>query len=210
MYHNVIAAIEGRSRPRRGQLPAARTRSIGTSGDRRKRRRWESNPLEPGCSRSPGRLAPASSERSIMMSPPGIEPGPRPSQSRVLVRHTPRTIVSVSPARESNPALRLRRPPCARHTRENRSSLHMPSPGIEPGLQPSESCVLIRHTPRAFQAVHPERAEFELRRSDARRVQNVRANRARTSGRRSSCHQAEAWLAQLMASERPTHPQGPQ
>jgi hypothetical protein len=25
------------------------------------RRRWESNPLEPGCSRSPGRLAPASS-----------------------------------------------------------------------------------------------------------------------------------------------------
>jgi hypothetical protein len=65
------------------------------------------------------------------MSPPGIEPGPRPSQSRVLVRHTPRTIVSASPARESNPALRLRRPPCARHTRENRSS---PCPRQESNL----------------------------------------------------------------------------
>ncbi len=34
----------------------------------------------------------------------------------------------------------------------------MPSPGIEPGLQPSESCVLIRHTPRAFKMPHSMRA----------------------------------------------------
>jgi hypothetical protein len=56
------------------------------------------------------------------MSSPGIEPGPRPSQSRVRVRHTPRTIIGTGPltsppTRESNPALRLRRPPCVRHTR---------------------------------------------------------------------------------------------
>ena len=56
------------------------------------------------------------------MSSPGIEPGPRPSQSRVRVRHTPRTSIEKRPSeepptRESNPALRLRRPPCIRHTR---------------------------------------------------------------------------------------------
>jgi hypothetical protein len=54
------------------------------------------------------------------MSSPGIEPGLRPSRSRVRIRHTPRTFFRVlvpSPARESDPALRLRRPPCVRHTR---------------------------------------------------------------------------------------------
>ena len=58
-------------------------------------------------------------------------------------------MISRSPARESNPALRFRRPPCARHTRRD-SAESMPSPGIEPGLQPSEGRVRIRHTPRAF------------------------------------------------------------
>src|SRR5262249_7451781 len=35
------------------------------------------------------------------------------------IRHTPRTR---SPARESDPVLRLRRPPCTRHTRGERSA----------------------------------------------------------------------------------------
>ena len=52
------------------------------------------------------------------MPSPGIEPGLRPSQGRVRVRsHSEDVEPLESPARESNPALRLRRPPCARHTR---------------------------------------------------------------------------------------------
>ena len=53
------------------------------------------------------------------MSSPGVEPGLRPSQGRVQIPHTPRTIMlsEASPARESNPVSRLRRPPCVRHTR---------------------------------------------------------------------------------------------
>jgi hypothetical protein len=44
------------------------------------------------------------------------------------------------PTRESNPALRLRRPPCVRHTRgETRS--RVPLPGVEPGPRPSEGRV---------------------------------------------------------------------
>jgi hypothetical protein len=62
-----------------------------------------------------------------------------------------------SPARESDPALRLRRPPCARHTRGDSRRAPgrderpggMPSPGVEPGLRPSEGRVRFRHTPRA-------------------------------------------------------------
>jgi hypothetical protein len=79
------------------------------------RRRWESNPLEPGCSRSPGRLAPASTKEC-------------PRQELNLVHDLRRVVCesvtlrgrdqAESPARESNSALRLRRPPCARHTRE--------------------------------------------------------------------------------------------
>jgi hypothetical protein len=60
------------------------------------------------------------------MPSPGIEPGLRPSRGRVRIRHTPRTkhACRQSPTRESNPALRLRRPPCAQHTRrESHNSL---------------------------------------------------------------------------------------
>jgi hypothetical protein len=94
------------------------------------------------------------------MPSPGIEPGPRPSQGRVRIRHTPRTRFRAdrqSPARESDPALRLRRPPCLRHTRgedrcrpaRDERTGTMPSPGVEPGLRPSEGRVRFRHTPRA-------------------------------------------------------------
>ena len=86
------------------------------------------------------------SARKKGMFSPGIEPGLRPSQSRVRIRHTPRTaevesgelrVESCLPgqaiasqlwtlhsqlseclAEESNPVLRLRRPPCLRHTRQ--------------------------------------------------------------------------------------------
>ncbi len=68
----------------------------------------------------PGALRPPALPRRAMSSP-GIEPGLRPSQGRVRVRHTPRTSIETRPleppTRESNPALRLRRPPCVRHTR---------------------------------------------------------------------------------------------
>jgi hypothetical protein len=95
------------------------------------------------------------------MPSPGIEPGPRPSQGRVRIRHTPRTRCRAdreSPARESDPALRLRRPPCLRHTRgedrcrpgRDERTGTMPSPGVEPGLRPSEGRVRFHHTPRAF------------------------------------------------------------
>ena len=43
--------------------------------------------------------------------------------------------VAEPPTRESNPALRLRGPPCVRHTRGE--SERVPSPGVEPGLRPS-------------------------------------------------------------------------
>ena len=91
-----------------------------------------------------------SSVKNDRMPSPGIEPGPRPSQSRMRIRHTPRTTMRTnSPARESDPALRLRRPPCARHTRGERTE-KVPSPGVEPGPRPSEGRVRIRHTPRAI------------------------------------------------------------
>ncbi len=46
------------------------------------------------------------------VSLPGIEPGPRPSQSRVRIRHTPRTDQFQYLTRELNTVLRFRRPPC--------------------------------------------------------------------------------------------------
>ena len=93
----------------------------------------------------PGGLASAQpTHEQCSMSSPGVEPGLRPSQGRVRIPHTPRTVAdrSRSPARESNPAWRLRTPPCFRHTRED-SCLEpvMPSPGVEPGLRPSEGRV---------------------------------------------------------------------
>lgn len=61
------------------------------------------------------------SSETDRMSPPGVEPGPRPSQGRVPSLTPQRQVdktAEKSPARESNPVLRLRRPPCVPHTRE--------------------------------------------------------------------------------------------
>ena len=40
---------------------------------------------------------PSGSSVIKQMSPPGIEPGPRPSQGRMRIRHTPRTFGQMSP-----------------------------------------------------------------------------------------------------------------
>lgn len=49
---------------------------------------------------------------SVKVSLPGIEPGPRPSQGRMQIRHTPRTFAFQYLADESNVVLELRRLPC--------------------------------------------------------------------------------------------------
>ena len=52
-------------------------------------------------------------ELTTKVSPPGIEPGLRPSQGRVRIRHTPRTLLFVQhPAEESNPVWQIRSLPC--------------------------------------------------------------------------------------------------
>ena len=81
------------------------------------RRRWESNPLEPGCSRSPGRLAPASRCDHVLAR--NRTWSSTFARSCAVPAHPEDVLISRSPARESNPALRLRRPPCARHTRRD-------------------------------------------------------------------------------------------
>ena len=91
--------------------------------------------FKPLCRRSPCRLAPAS--KLISVSSPGVEPGPRPSQGRMLIRHTPRTISPKYLARESNPVLQFRRLPCFPHTRKANEPVSRP--GVEPGPGASEA-----------------------------------------------------------------------
>ena len=100
-----------------------------------KRRRWESNPLELLCRQPPCRLAPAP---SCPVSSPGVEPGLRPSQGRVQIRHTPRTCSHSAPRR-----------------------------GIEPRLAVSSTAVLIRHTRRASFKCLDQESNLDL---DLRRV----------------------------------------
>lgn len=74
----------------------------------------------PLCRRPPHRLAPTStvffSTTQILLSKtvssPGIEPGLRPSQGRVRIRHTPRTHSSQCLTEESNLVWQLRTLPC--------------------------------------------------------------------------------------------------
>ena len=79
-----------------------------------------------------------SPKRPAKVSPPGIEPGPRPSQGRVLFRHTPRTLLFQYPAEESNPVLQIRSLPC----RPSHSQGKVSRPGLEPGSGPSEGPML--------------------------------------------------------------------
>ena len=77
-----------------------------------------------------------SSVKISSLSLPGVEPGPRPSQSRVLPLHL-KDKVEKYPAEESNLVRLLRKQSCVHHTRRASSSLSRP--GIEPGPGPSES-----------------------------------------------------------------------
>jgi len=71
------------------------------------------------------------------MPSPGIEPGLRPSQGRVRIRHTPRTMSSI-PRRGVEPRLAdSKSAVLVHHTRK----AQVARPGIEPGLRASEALV---------------------------------------------------------------------
>ena len=113
-------------RPRARPRPVRVNRERGTTGEGDERRRRESNPLLRFCRPPPGRQAPAPSllrpspeghvlARNRTWSPTFAKSCARPSHPEDIHRNRP---AAESPTRESNPALRLRRPPCVRHTRE--------------------------------------------------------------------------------------------
>ncbi len=109
------------------------------------RRRWESNPLEPGCSRSPGRLAPASRKGC-------------PRQELNLVLDL-RRVVCESVTLRGRDGKRIPRPGIEPGLAASKTAVRpihsrgavgpVPSPGVEPGPRPSEGRVRFRHTPRA-------------------------------------------------------------
>ena len=98
------------------------------------RRRWESNPLETALQAVA--VPSGSSVRLHQVSSPGIEPGLRPSQSRVRIRHTPRTYICChrsAPCRGIEPRLAVSKTAVlVRHTRKA-ISIAVSRPGIEPG-----------------------------------------------------------------------------
>ena len=79
------------------------------------------------------------------VSSPGIEPGLRPSQSRVRSGTLQGHVVCQYLARESNPVLRFRRPPCVRHTRKA-SKFHSSPSRNRTWSNSFGSCHAIRHT----------------------------------------------------------------
>ncbi len=102
---------------------AGQQRAIRREGQRA----GQAPPVRPECDRTASRRAfgdgignpPPPSRPSCPgedMPSPGVEPGLRPSQSRVP-SVTPRGPRPTCPARESNPVLRLRRPPRTPHAR---------------------------------------------------------------------------------------------
>ncbi len=98
-----------------------------------KRRRWESNPLEAALQAA---AVPSGSSATLSVSSPGIEPGLRPSQGRVRIRHTPRTYSRSAPRRGIEPRLAVSKTAVLiRHTRR---ACQVSRPGIEPGSGPSE------------------------------------------------------------------------
>ena len=115
--------------------------------------------MKPLCRRSPCRLAPA--PRSPVSSP-GIEPGLRPSHSRVLIRHTPRT---------------FRQAPCR---------------GIEPRPAVSRTAMLVRHTRRAYISVSRPGLEPGSGRSDGPMRSLAPSRQPSNQGRRLDLHQHRA------------------
>jgi hypothetical protein len=80
------------------------------------------------------------------VSSPGVEPSPRPSQSRVQIRHTPRTYLFQCLAEELNLVLQFRTMPCSSGTPARRFASPISRPGLEPGPGPSEGPMQIRYT----------------------------------------------------------------
>ena len=171
-----------RRRPRHDRVGSNRGRGVpggrgvkapvGRRGahDRTERRRWESNPLQPGCSRSPGRLAPA----SLLTLALDFAAAACPRQELNLALDLRRVVCDPTHPEDvipMAPSLPFRHPPPGNRTRPrgfegrdapdtptgnrswNQPSPAMPLPGVEPGLRPSEGRVRIRHTPGATEHV---------------------------------------------------------
>ena len=132
---------------RRGPGGASRLLEDGAAAPargRRQRRRWESNPLRPGCSRSPGRLAPASFlDRCHVLA--RSRTWPPTFAGSCALRHTPRTSAALT---RSDPPPGSRTRPCGferRRASATPAGSQVPSPGVEPGLRPSEGRVPPSH-----------------------------------------------------------------
>ena len=104
------------------------------------RRRWESNPLGPGCSRLPGRLAPASNTKcprqgsNLVFDLRGVACDPAHSEDSLYSRFQ-------YSAEELNPVLQIRSLPCCPAHSQGKS-LAVFRPGLEPGSGPSEGPML--------------------------------------------------------------------
>ena len=73
---------------------------------------------------------PSGSSAMLSVSSPGVEPGLRPSQGRVLIRHTPRTISLSAPPRNRTPSCRFEDCHAIRHTRRA-SSVSRPGSNLD-------------------------------------------------------------------------------
>ena len=96
--------------------------------------------VEPTCNRvAAGCRAVWLQRLKVSVSSPGVEPGLRPSQSRVQFRHTPEDILRrfQCPTEESNLVWQFRRLPC-HPVHLQGVSIQVSRPGLEPGSGPSE------------------------------------------------------------------------
>ncbi len=116
------------------------------------RRRWESNPLEPGCSRSPGRLAPASRNECPRQELNLVHDLRRVVCGSVTLRGRDQDNGRSIPRPGIEPGLAASKT-AVRPTHSQGAANPVPSPGVEPGLRPSEGRVRFRHTPRATNRV---------------------------------------------------------
>jgi hypothetical protein len=160
----------------------------------------------------------ASYGSKFWMSSPGVEPGLRPSQSRVRMSVTLRgqgIVVSGQWAVARGQLLmpgRVRAPAPSHCPLPTHHS--MPPPGIEPGLRPSEGRVRIRHTPGAMKSSQSAVAGF--RTTDAgRRLRESDTPTRPTRSRRNALPRelASAFrhfrIWSLLSKLQPLHPPSP-
>ena len=139
-------------------MPCPRSWGEPREGERRGRRLEAPAGVEPASAvlqtaarpSGPGALgAPALPRRA--MSSPGIEPGLRPSQSRVRVRHTPRTSIETRPLASPPPGNRTR--PCGFEGRRASATPAGKKPSALARSRTWSSTFgksrAVRHTPRA-------------------------------------------------------------